>query len=99
MSSEPESSTQRMPTPKTLEYAAKMACEQDKPIMFDYWAVSQTGSVLIGVRDDGEKLLVKSEEEYTSPVKKMYKVEEDYLIVTENSIYLTVANITTRKIS
>ena len=67
--------------------------------MFDYWEVSKEGTVLIGIREDGEKLLVKSEDEYTSPVKNMYKVGEDYLIVTENSIYVTVSDLSTRKIS
>ena len=38
--------------------------------------------------NDSEKLLVKSEEEYTSPVSKIYKVETEYIIVTENSIYV-----------
>ena len=42
---------------------------------------------------DGEKLLVKSEEEYTSPISKIYKVETDYIIVTENSIYLVSSDI------
>ena len=42
--------------------------------------------VLIGVRE-GRKI-VKSEEEYTSPVSKIYKVENEYIIITENSIYV-----------
>jgi hypothetical protein len=54
--------------------------------------------VLIGVRENGEKLLVKSEDEYTSPVSKIYKVEEEYIIITENSIYLVSANIQTKRI-
>ena len=32
------------------------------------------------VREGGEKLLVKSEEEYTSPISKIYKVEKEYII-------------------
>tara|TARA_B100000795_G_scaffold127596_1_gene95117 strand:+ start:770 stop:973 length:204 start_codon:yes stop_codon:yes gene_type:complete len=66
----------------------------------DYWADSQDKKVLIGVRDDGgEKLLVKSEDEYTSPIAKIYKVEEEYIIVTENSLYIVSANIETKRIS
>jgi|TARA_B110000259_G_scaffold75810_1_gene89014 hypothetical protein len=68
--------------------------------MMDYWADSQDKKVLIGVRDDGgEKLLVKSEDEYTSPIAKIYKVEEEYIIVTENSLYIVSANIETKRIS
>lgn len=99
MSSSQEQSTQSMPSGKTMGHACQIALEQDKPIMLDYWAPSCSGGVLVGVKDDGEKLLVRSEEEYTSPISKMYKVETDYLIVTENSIYITTAHIETRKIS
>ena len=67
--------------------------------MLDYWTDSQENKVLIGVRDNGEKLLVKSEEEYTSPIEKIYKVETEYIIVTENSLYLVSAKISTKRIS
>ena len=99
MSSAEETSIDRLPGDKTMSHAFRLACSQDKPIMMDYWVLSCKGSVLVGVKEDGEKLLVKSEEEYTSPIAKMYQVEEDYLVVTENSIYITIAGIETRKIS
>ena len=89
----------KLPCSKALEHASKLACTDDKPIMLDYWGPSQNGTVLIGVREGGEKLLVKSEDEYTSPVAKIFKVEEDYLVITENSIYITSASIPSRKIS
>ena len=38
--------------------------------MYDYWTSSVDKEVLIGVRENGEKLLVKSEDEYTSPISK-----------------------------
>lgn len=80
---------------------SKIAIVEDKPIMLDYWVDSlNTGSgVLIGVRENGEKLLVKSEDEYTSPIGKIYKVEDCFICVTENSIYLVSANIKTKRIS
>jgi hypothetical protein len=31
---------------------------------------------------------VRSEEEYTSVIQKIFKVNEDFIVVTENSIYL-----------
>ena len=43
--------------------------------MFDYWTASCDNDVIIGVRENGEKLLVKSADEYTSPIAKIYKVE------------------------
>jgi len=54
---------------------------------------------LIGVKEDKEKLLVKSEDEYTSPISKIYKVGKEYIIMTENSIYIVDAEIPTKRIS
>ena len=79
----------RLPTQQALEHATKIAMVEDKPIMMDYWALSLDKKIIIGVREDGEKLLVKSEDEYTSPITKIYNVgTSDYLILTENSIYI-----------
>ena len=89
----------RLPQGVTLQHCAKLGIVEDKPIMFDYWTSSCDKKVLIGVRDGGEKLLVKSEEEYTSPVSKIYKVETEYIIITENSIYIVSADIATKRIS
>ena len=51
------------------------------------------------IATDEEKLLVKSEEEYTSPISKIYKVETEYIIITENSIYVVSADIPTKRVS
>jgi len=72
---------------------------EDKPILMDYWTSSIDKTVLIGVKEDQEKLLVKSEEEYTSPIDRIYNVEKDYIIITENSIYLVDASISKKRIS
>ena len=92
-------SSYKLPCDITLQHASKLAIVEDKPIMLDYWTASVEKKALIGVRDNGEKLLVKSEEEYTSPISKFYKSATDYIIITENSIYLVSAEIPTRKIS
>ena len=93
----------RLPTNLCLQHAVKLAIVEDKPIMFDYWTASLDKSILIGVRETGkdkkEKLLVKSEDEYTSPIAKIFKVETEYIIVTENSIYITSNDIPTKRIS
>lgn len=95
-----ENEKYRLPHNQTLEHAVKIAITQDKPIMMDYWANSLDKNVLIGVRESGEKLLVKNEDEYTSPIAKIYKVENtDYIILTENSIYLIDSSIQSKKIS
>ncbi len=90
----------RLPDNTTLQYASKLCIVDDKPIMLDYWTCSIDQTALIGVKDgSGEKLLVKSEEEYTSPIVKIYKVSNEYIVVTENSIYLVDVNIPTKRIS
>jgi hypothetical protein len=87
------------PSNQSLQHCAKLAVIDDKPIMMDYWFGSQENAVIIGVRENGEKLLVKSEDEYTSPISKIYKVENEYIIVTENSLYLVSNSISTKRIS
>ena len=94
-----QSTNYRLPTSTTLQHCAKLGIVEDKPIMMDYWTNSVDKSVLIGVREDGEKLLVKSEDEYTSPIAKIFKVEEEYIIITENSLYIVSASIPTKRIS
>ena len=96
-----ESGTYRTPSNKTMQHALKLAVVEDKPIMMDYWVGSLDKTVLIGVRDDEtkEKMLVRSEEEYTSPISKIYKVEDEYIIMTENSIYIVDLKIPTKRIT
>ena len=89
----------RFPHTQTMENAFKLSILEDKPIMTDYWVNSLNKKALIGVRANGDKLLVKSEEEYTSTIKKLYKANSEYIVMTENSIYLVDAQIQSRKIS
>ena len=88
-----------LPPSSIWPHIAKISINEDKPIMFDYWLDSIDKKVMIGVKENKEKLLVKNEEEYTSPIVKIYKIEDVYIICTENSIYLASTNIETRRIS
>ena len=54
-------SAYRLPSNICLQHSCKLAIVQDKPIMMDYWTASLDKSIIIGVRESGEKLLVKSE--------------------------------------
>ena len=92
-------SSYRLPSDVTLQHASKLSIVEDKPIMLDYWTASVDKKALVGVRESGEKLLVKSAEEYTSPIAKFYKSSTEYIIITENSIYIVSSDIPTRKIS
>jgi hypothetical protein len=89
----------RLPSDATLKHAAKLGIVEDKPIMLDYWTASLDKKALIGVKENGEKLLVKSEDEYTSPISKFYKSGTEYIIISENSIYLVSSEIPNRRIS
>jgi hypothetical protein len=78
-----------LPNEKTLKHAARIAIEQDKPIMLDYYVDTRDGKAFLG--EDAttkEKMLVRSEEEYTSLIQKIFKVAEDFIVITENSIYI-----------
>lgn len=83
----------------TLKNAWKLSILEDRPILSDYWTDSIDGNVILGVKDNGDKLLVKSEDEYTSPVQKIYKIEEEYIVMTENSIYIVSSTISTKRIA
>ena len=92
-------SNYRLPSDVTLKHAAKLGIVEDKPIMLDYWTASLDKKALIGIRENNEKLLVKSEEEYTSSIAKFYKSGTEYIIITENSIYIVSSDIPNRRIS
>jgi hypothetical protein len=89
----------RLPLEATLKHAVKFSVVDDKPIMMDYWTASLDKKALIGARENGEKLLVKSEDEYTSSIQKFYKSGTELIVITENSIYLVSSDIPQKKIS
>jgi len=89
----------RMPDAATLLHASRLGISEDRAIMMDYWQSSLDKKCLIGIRENGEKLLVKSAEEYTSNILKFYKSKEEFIIMTENSIYIVNSSIPTKKIT
>ena len=89
-----------LPGATTLLQAAKIACEQDKAIMLDYFRQTAQGTAFLGEDPDTkERILVKSKEEFTSLIKKLYKVGDDVIILTENSLYIFSGNIQKRKVN
>ena len=99
MSSQTSEQNYRMPSNTCLQHAWKLAIVEDKEVKSDYWTSSLDKEIIIGVKSNQEKLLVKREDEYTSPISKIYKVETEYIIVTENSIYLVSGDIDSQRIS
>ncbi len=92
----------KMPSDTVLSQACKLAVLNDKPIMLDYWVNSletAESRVMIGLRKSNEKILVKSSDEYTSPISKVYKISNEYIVETENSLYIVLASIPIKNIS
>jgi hypothetical protein len=93
------SSGPQVPSASALVQAAKLALAQDNPIRLDYYTESFNGTAFMG--EDGEtkeKMLVKSAEEFTSLIQKTYKVADDYIVLTENSIYIVSGKLQKRRI-
>ena len=89
-----------LPNPTCLVQAARLAIQQDKPIQLDYYTATATKSAFIGEDPETkDKVLVKSKEEFTSHIQKLYKVGEDYLVLTENSIYIVSGAVQKRKVN
>jgi hypothetical protein len=88
------------PSEKTLVYAARLALEKDMPIMMDYYLDTRDGRAFLGEdSSNGDRMLVRSEEEYTSPISKILKADADFIVITENSIYIASKNIKKRTIT
>lgn len=96
----PAASKEILPNPATLLHAARLAIQQDKPIQVDYYVESATGKAVVGKDPEtNEKMLMKSNDEFTSLIVKIYKANEDFIIITENSIYIVSGKISERKIN
>ena len=81
-----------IPCADVLIQASKFAIKMDRPINLDYFTDTFMGKGCLGEDPENPKdrILVKSNgNEWTSMVKNMYRVGVDYLILTENSIYIT----------
>jgi len=88
------------PSSQTLVQAAKLAIEQDRAIMLDYYRQTAGGSAFLGEDPETkERVLVKTKDEFTSLIKKLYKVGDDFIILTENSLYIVSGKIQKRKVN
>jgi len=89
-----------IPSVQTLQQAAKLAIEQDRAIMLDYYQQSANGTAFLGEDPETkERILVKSKEEFTSLIKKIFKAGDDFIILTENSLYIASGKIQKRKVN
>jgi len=88
-----------IPSAQALSHAARIAIQQDKPIMLDYYVDTATNKAFMGEdTDTKEKMLIKSNEEFTSLIQKVYKVQDDFIILTENSLYVVSGKVQKKRI-
>ena len=85
-----------MPCINTLNNAAKLSIKFGRPLDFYFYIDSCRGNAQI-VNAEGEKIIYKNNEEHTSPIKHTYKTDNEYLIVTENTIYIISSNTSVSK--
>lgn len=80
-----------IPNADTLNQACKLSIKLQKPMCFYFYVDSLKGDICIASNDD-DKIIYKSNEEHTSPIQNTYKVNNEYLVVTENTIYVISAS-------
>jgi hypothetical protein len=89
-----------LPNATTLMQAAKIAIEQDRDIKLDYFRDTAKATAFLAEDKNNkeERVLVKSKDEFTSLISKLYKVGEDVIVLTENSLYIVSGKIQKRQI-
>lgn len=86
-----------LPSGSVLLKAAEFSINEDKPIFFDYYRDSVEKKCCIGVQDK-IKYLVKSSDEYTSTIQQVFKCENCFIVMTENSLYIVDAGISVKRV-
>ena len=79
-----------LPNEKTLMQACKLSIKLCKPICFYFYVDSLKERVCI-TSDGSDKIIFKNNDEHTSPILNTYKVGTEYIVITENTIYVVSA--------
>lgn len=86
-----------IPSTNTLSQAAKLSIKISKPVCFYFYIDSCNDSIKI-CTNETDKIIFKNLDEHTSSISNIYKVDNEYLIVTENTIYIISSNTKVAKI-
>jgi hypothetical protein len=79
-----------LPSADTLVKAMKLSLKLAKPLDFYFYEESCKDGVCI--MHDGEDMVIyKNDDERTSPVSKTFKSEDQFIVITENTIYIISA--------
>ena len=76
-----------LPSDKTLQQAVKLSIKTAKPICFYFYVDSLKGKVCIS-SDGDDKIIYKNDDEHTSPIMNTFRCQNEFLVVTENTIYV-----------
>ncbi len=96
----PAATETQLPSATALLQAARIAIQEDRPIQLDYFADTAAQKAFLGEDPTTkEKLLVKSADEFTSLVQRIFKAGDDYIVTTENSLYIVSNKIQKRRIN
>jgi len=84
------SSALPLPSAETLVKAMKLSLKLAKPLDFYFYEESCRDGVCI--MHDGEDMVIyKNDDERTSPISKTFKSEDQFIVITENTIYIISA--------
>jgi len=86
-----------LPSANVLLKAAQVSIDEDKPIYLDYYQDSVDKKCCIGVQGQ-TKYLVKSTDEYTSTIQTVFKCENCYVVMTENSLYIVDSSVPVKRV-
>lgn len=75
------------PSSKTIKKACQLSKSLNKPIKLNYYIDSLKGSVCITLQKN-EKIIFKNYKEYSKPIKNTFKINRNYIVVTEDTIYI-----------
>ena len=81
----------KLPCDKTLKQATLLSIKHTKPVCFYFFVDSLKNNVCIA-SDGDDRVIFKNEDEHTSPILKTYSSESEYIVITENTIYVISAN-------
>lgn len=80
-----------LPSDKTLQQAVKLSIKTAKPICFYFYVDSLKGKVCIS-SDGDDKIIYKNDDEHTSPIMNTFRCQNEFLVVTENTIYVIASS-------
>lgn len=92
------------PSVETIHRAKELAKNLHKYLDLDFWKDSVEKKVIIGVFENLDKILLKTEDgktsdEYSSLISKIYRSCNEYIVVAQYAVYVVDSSIPGKKIT